>query len=86
MAFKMKGSPMYRNYPSSFKQTDDSNGDKNTKKTADFASYDDMINSDTYKRNLKKKKKINYTYWDTTSDYEGGPEYKVVQTASTGSV
>ena len=73
MAFKMKGM--------AFKNTDDSN-----KLSANYMSYDDLINSKEYQDALKSKKKQTFTHFSTTSDFPGGPEKKIVRTVTTGEV
>jgi len=85
MAFKMKGfnagsgTSSGSGSGSAFKKE----GEKKTE-TAEFMSYDEMINSDRYKKAIKTKKPNSFTYWDTVSEFEGGPEKKVVQTENTG--
>ena len=80
MAFKMKGfnAGSGTSSGSAFKK------EPEKKPTAEFMSYDEMINSDKYKRASKSKKPNSFTYWDTVSEFEGGPEKKVVQTENTG--
>ena len=71
MAFKMNGWSAFKDDPEK-------------KETAQFRSYDEMINSQRYKDALKTKKPNTFTYWDMISDEPGGEEYKVVQTETTG--
>lgn len=46
--------------------------------TANYTSYDEMVNSKDYKKAENGKGYSKHTYWGTTSDYPGGPERKVV--------
>ena len=51
---------------------------KEVKKSADFKSYDDMINSARYKSASKSKERKSFTYWEETQDYPGGEKYKKI--------
>ena len=46
--------------------------------TANYTSYDEMVNSKDYKKAENSEGYSKHTYWGTTSDYPGGPERKVV--------
>jgi len=50
------------------------------KKTAEFNSYDEMVNSKRYQRAKNSKKYNKFTYWDTTQDFPDSEPYKKVFT------
>ena len=84
MAFKMKGFNAGSGTSSGSGSGSAFKKEPEKKPTAEFMSYDEMINSDRYKKAIKTKKPNTFTYWDTVSEFEGGPEKKVVQTENTG--
>ena len=67
MAFKMNGWSAFKDEPTK-------------KKSAQFMSYDDLINSAQYKRASNSKEYKALTYWTTTSNCPDCPEYKAVNT------
>ena len=50
------------------------------KKTAEFNSYDEMVNSKRYQRAKNSKRYNKFTYWETTQDYPDSEPYKKVFT------
>ena len=58
--------------------------DPKKNKSAQFKSYEDMINSEEYKKAQKGKEKTNFTYWEETQDSPESPLYKKVMTKELG--
>ena len=61
---------------SPFKRTKDATGPSKNQKSAQYGSFDELLNSTNYKRNQKSKDYQKYTYWDRSGDKPTVYEYE----------